>query len=127
MRALSVRQPWAWAIFHAGKDIENRSWKNQDTVGLIAIHVSGRTDALELLPPRTRHPTSEDLVSGAIIGVVDVVRVVENHRSKWFAGPLGWVLRNPRPINSPIRCNGRLGLWTLPPAVEGRLLRQIRR
>lgn len=26
--ALSVRQPWAWAIIHAGKDIENRSWQD---------------------------------------------------------------------------------------------------
>lgn len=25
--ALSVRQPWPWAILHAGKDIENRSWQ----------------------------------------------------------------------------------------------------
>ena len=25
--ALSVRQPWAWAIIHADKDIENRSWQ----------------------------------------------------------------------------------------------------
>ena len=24
--ALSIRAPWAWAIFHAGKDIENRTW-----------------------------------------------------------------------------------------------------
>ena len=24
-RAISVRQPWAWAIVHAGKDVENRS------------------------------------------------------------------------------------------------------
>lgn len=25
MKALSIRQPWAWAILHAGKRIENRS------------------------------------------------------------------------------------------------------
>lgn len=25
-RALTVRQPWTWAICHAGKDIENRTW-----------------------------------------------------------------------------------------------------
>ena len=25
MLALSIRQPWAWAIIHAGKDVENRS------------------------------------------------------------------------------------------------------
>ena len=27
MKALSIRQPWAWLILHAGKDIENRDWK----------------------------------------------------------------------------------------------------
>jgi len=26
MKALSVRQPWAWAIIYALKDIENRGW-----------------------------------------------------------------------------------------------------
>lgn len=25
MKAITVRQPWAWAIMHGGKDIENRS------------------------------------------------------------------------------------------------------
>lgn len=24
MRALSIRQPWAWRILHEGKDVENR-------------------------------------------------------------------------------------------------------
>ena len=24
MRVLTVRQPWAWAIIHGGKDVENR-------------------------------------------------------------------------------------------------------
>lgn len=35
--ALSIRQPWAWLILHAGKDIENRSWKREYT-GRILIH-----------------------------------------------------------------------------------------
>jgi hypothetical protein len=26
VKALSIRQPWPWMIFHAGKDIENRDW-----------------------------------------------------------------------------------------------------
>jgi len=42
--ALSVRQPWAWAIIHAGKDIENRSWHAVDRGtmrrGRIAIHAA---------------------------------------------------------------------------------------
>lgn len=24
--AISIRQPWAWLILNAGKDIENRDW-----------------------------------------------------------------------------------------------------
>jgi hypothetical protein len=27
--ALSIRQPWAWAILHAGKDVENRDWSDR--------------------------------------------------------------------------------------------------
>ena len=26
MKALSIRQPWIWAMFHLGKDVENRTW-----------------------------------------------------------------------------------------------------
>ena len=39
MRAISVRPPWAWAILHAGKDIENRTWKTK-LRGTIAVHAS---------------------------------------------------------------------------------------
>jgi len=28
VKALSIRQPWAWAIIHAGKEVENRDWKD---------------------------------------------------------------------------------------------------
>ena len=42
--ALSVRQPWAWAIIHAGKDVENRSWQAVNhglrRRGRIAIHAA---------------------------------------------------------------------------------------
>lgn len=29
LKALSIRQPWAWAILHAGKDVENRDWSER--------------------------------------------------------------------------------------------------
>ena len=40
MKALTVKQPWAWAIIHGGKDVENRSWMpNLGPRGMrIAIH-----------------------------------------------------------------------------------------
>jgi len=115
---LTVRQPWAWAIIHAGKDIENRSWTNKHATGTIAVHAGSGLDPLNRLPRGTKKPTANDLVHGAIIGVVDIVEVVEAHHSKWFSGPLGWVLRHPRPLPRPIPCGGRLGLWQLPSSVR---------
>jgi hypothetical protein len=29
MKALSIQQPWAWAIIHAGKRVENRTWSTR--------------------------------------------------------------------------------------------------
>ncbi len=128
-RALTVRQPWAWAIIHAGKNIENRGWTNKYVTGTIAIHAGGGRDRRHRLPRGTMRPSDEDLVRGAIIGVVDVVAVVKRHRSKWFSGPLGWVLRNPRPLGGPLKCSGRLGLWRLSRrlrrAVEAQLGRDV--
>lgn len=43
MRAITVRQPWAWAIARGGKDIENRSWGTSYR-GLLAIHAGVRWD-----------------------------------------------------------------------------------
>lgn len=41
MRALTVQQPWAWAIIHGGKDVENRTqlWSYR---GPLAIHAGQR-------------------------------------------------------------------------------------
>lgn len=41
MRALTIRQPWAWAIARGGKDVENRTWRTTYR-GLIAIHAGAR-------------------------------------------------------------------------------------
>lgn len=41
MRALSIRQPWAWAILHAGKRIENREWRYPPSYrGPLLIHAA---------------------------------------------------------------------------------------
>jgi len=104
MRALTVRQQWAWAIIHGGKDVENRSWTNRYATGVIAIHAGVGLDSFDFLPRGARRPQPEELKHGAIIGVVEVSGVVRNHRSKWFEkGSLGWVLKNPRPLPRPSR------------------------
>lgn len=119
--ALSVRQPWAWAIIHAGKDIENRSWQAVNhglkRRGVIAIHAAkGMTqgeyeDASDFI--RQVHgscPHPSQLERGGIIGTVEVVDVVTGSDSPWFVGPHGLVLASPKPCPF-IPCSGVLGYF----------------
>ena len=114
MKALSVKQPWAWAIIHGGKTIENRP-RRTHLRGKIAIHASAQPRREWEFPARARKPPpQEKWVLGAIIGFVDVVDCVHNHRSKWFQGPFGYLLANPRPLRAPVPCKGALGFWKIP-------------
>jgi hypothetical protein len=40
MRALTIRQPWAWLIVHGHKDLENRTWCTSYR-GPLLIHAAG--------------------------------------------------------------------------------------
>lgn len=111
MKALSIRQPWAWAILHGGKDVENRSWRTQHR-GSLLIHAGAREDpdargqllAIGLEVPDT-------LPLGGIVGVVDVVDCVRGHESPWaINGEWHWLLARPRVV--PFRAlPGRLKLF----------------
>jgi hypothetical protein len=121
--ALSVRQPWAWAIIH-GKDIENRSWsfngpphKDAKRLKSFAVHAAtGMTryeyeDASELITKILGHgPPAHELVRGAVIGAVELSGLVRERASPWFLGPLGLVLANPVAC-TPIRSSGQLGFF----------------
>lgn len=124
--ALSVRQPWAWAIIHAGKDIENRSWQAVNhglkTRRRIAIHAAkGLTrDEYEgtaefMASIGVDCPAACDLLRGGIIGSVDVIDVVTESESRWFFGPRGLVLGNPQPCEL-IPAIGALGYFIWEPA-----------
>lgn len=124
--ALSVRQPWAWAIIHAGKDIENRSWQAVNhglrQRGRIAIHAAkGMTreeyeDAAKFINGLGAScPLARDLLRGGIIGSVEVVDVVQESESPWFFGPRGLVFRDPQPCDF-IPAKGELGYFRWAPA-----------
>lgn len=124
LRALTVRQPWAWAILHAGKDIENRVWATQHR-GLLAIHAAARhargaDHELARILGVERLPV--ELPYGAIVGVVDVVACRRDSASPWAApGVWHWVLANPRPLPQPVPCRGRQQLWIPTPDVAARV------
>ena len=117
MKALSIRQPFAWLIANGFKDVENRSWPTHFR-GRFLIHAATKYGAVErsrtelvkhdhgiLIPP--------DLPLGGIVGEAELVDCVEGHPSPWFKGPYAFVIRNARPL--PFRAlPGRLSFFDVP-------------
>jgi len=137
MKAISIRQPWAWAILHAGKDIENRDWPTRFR-STVAVHAAkGMTGeewasavhyicdrtllTVHSLPDALRNP-----VRSAIVGLVDIVDCVTRSDSPWFQGEYGFVLANPRPLKTPIPCRGALNFWDVPASIVEQIKEQLR-
>lgn len=145
MKAISVRQPWAWALLLGGKDVENRS-RNilGGHRGMVALHAGQHlADAAAFervhdltggampqlgLPGR---PAATQL--GGIIGVLDIAGVhpassCHGRCSPW-ADPTGVHIRHhtdlARPLDRIVECPGSLGLFTLPEDIAAQVRRQL--
>ena len=120
-KAITLHQPHAFAIAHAGKDIENRKWAPPGSVigCRIAIHAGKVLDrnGLDELRDRGIMPTHDDLVRGAIVAVATLTGYVRESESPWFTGPIGWTLEDIVAID-PVPCRGFQGLWNLPPDIK---------
>ena len=132
--ALSVVQPFAWALVNGHKDVENRTKPPPRSLELpcwIAIHASrsaldeARHGPAAAIAARCSArgasvPPASELPRGAIVGAVRVVgcaphgdaRVggsawaIENHEC--------WLVDRARALSAPIACRGSLGLWRAP-------------
>lgn len=114
LKALTIRQPWAWAIFAAGKDIENRTWATQHR-GLLLIHAGAHIDRNGygwLLDRGIQAPDPATISRRCLLGTIEVLSMVAVHSSLWFEGPVGWVLGSPRLLNKPIPRPGAQGLFS---------------
>ena len=140
IRVLSLWAPWAWAILHAGKDIENRTRSFPRTfVGEFWLHAS--------LWPGTRKPLTRgkqeelieqfqvvqamsgkprevpkltlgelDAMRGKIVGRVTLTGYVEQSASLWFVpGSLGLQLTGPQALREPVSAVGAQGWWFASP------------
>ncbi len=121
MKALSIRQPWAWLVVNGWKNIENRerrfshrgpllihaaAWVTPADYEACRIFVDGICEDLAM-------PAFEDLERGGIVGEVVVLDCVERHPSPWFTGPYGLVLDEA--CHCPlIRWRGIPGLFDVP-------------
>jgi hypothetical protein len=128
MMALSIQQPWAWMILHAGKDIENRSWQTKIR-GRMLIHAAKQMSRINYAEAKNfaminvnfdlgmRVPDAYELSFGGIIGSVEITDCVTCSSSSWWMGPVGFVLRNPRPLPF-LPYKGRLGFFNVPEISE---------
>ena len=123
-RALTLRQPWAWAVAAGHKDVENRTWQTPHR-GWLAIHAGGEwadsgavalctqllDDAGVAIPPK------QHLIRSAIIAVVfveDCIAPDTPLQSPW-AQPhnFHWLLRGAVLLPTPVPCAGSREVWKL--------------
>ena len=110
MKALSIRQPWAWLIVNGYKNIENRSW-NTKFRGPVLIHASSRKPtvaevmlAREILRQTAgadaslRMPKPEHFELGGFVGMATITGTCERSSSPWFFGPVGYQLVDARKL-----------------------------
>lgn len=118
MKALSIRQPWAWLVVNGHKDIENRQWRTH-TRGRVFVHAGKGMTRDDYLAceiciadiTNVKLPAFEDLQRGGIVGTVEIIDCVDQDASSWFFGEYGWVLKDARPL--PFQpCKGALGFFT---------------
>jgi hypothetical protein len=121
MKVLTVKNPWAYLIFHEGKDVENRTYPTNFR-GELLIHASKRSmdfgNCLALMPRRfspgdiINLRARADRFNGCILGCVRLVDCVQNSRSEWAEkGLWHWKFEHPVCFEKPVEAKGQLGLW----------------
>jgi hypothetical protein len=116
MKAISVKQPWAWALFH-GKPVENRTWET-DYRGELLIHASKQWDKKGFLWLRdNKYMVDSHVISfhiGCIIGKVTMTDCVISHPSPFFFGPYGHIYKDSIEFKTPIPFKGKLKFFDVP-------------
>lgn len=153
MKALTLWQPWAWAVGHGLCLVINRdsspNWRQLRPGEDLAIHAGQHEPAREDLwtvrdaarklgrdaevPSLRSHELGPDFGRGRIVAVVRLEGVVESRDElpeelrPWFVGRYGWRVGNVRQLNlgSAPKCRGEQGLWELPGEVEKLVERQL--
>lgn len=134
MKALTVRQPWAWCIAAGYKDVENRA-RGLSHRGDIAIHAGAGWSPEGENDRRVAYAMaglvlSHQLTKGAIVAVASLVDSHVPHPgccpdTDWadteYAGKqvgAHLVLRDVRRLWKPVPGKGALGIWRVPEDVE---------
>lgn len=119
MQAISVRQPWAWAIARGHRPVSNQTLPT-DHRGPVLLHASMRVDLGSCDSPLIRaagwDPADPLATLGAVIAVAELFGVCDGGSScgcgPWAdADAWHWQLTEVRPLPRPVVALGRPGLW----------------
>lgn len=113
MKALTVKQPWAGAITHQTKRVENRTWKApaKHHGTRILIHAGTKPDKWAIV-----YGPHLD-VYGAIVAVAHLTGCHWSDDGR-CCGPWGeehiyhWALADVVALPQPVPAKGALGFWT---------------
>jgi hypothetical protein len=137
VKALSVKNPWAYWIIYGSpvfglKDVENRKYRTNYR-GRLIIHASKNLDVG--IPSREERKINGgkeidwNELNGRILGSVEVVNCIRDSKSRWAeTGMWHWVFRDPIIFEHPPLVSGSLGLWNYEPTAAQwyELMRQVR-
>lgn len=132
MRALTLLQPWAYAICAKGKDVENRTWKGTLRVGEdFAIHAGLGWD-FSTVGGQLARLKRDEIPRGAVVAVARfggswLIREYPYPMSPWATGPVVWKLEDVRVLETPVPCKGRQRLWYVSAHVEAEIRAQLAR
>lgn len=152
MYALTVWQPWAWAIGAGIKLVENRNWlpswrlvKEGDDIAIHgSVHAPTRDDMAAVraaarhgghtAPDSSGHELGLAYGRGRIVAVATFIGVARaagdlpEDQRPWWVGPYGWRLANVRQLElgTAPKLVGQQGLWALPVGVEEGLRQRFR-
>jgi hypothetical protein len=136
MRALTVRQPWAWAIAQGIKTVENRTWTTKYR-GLLAIHAGMNFDAAGARSPLVQRAwaarphrggqvprlsaDAPGIERGTFVAVAQLVGVHEasggccqpwgEHPAEGGLPVYHWQLTGVVALPGLVPADGRQGLW----------------
>lgn len=131
--AITLHRPYPWAIFHAGKNYENRGYPLPEKYldQWVAIHAGQRYNQL----------AADDIERGGYgtplnphddpTGIIGLVRFdasfhwVDKVQAVWFTGPWGWHITDRLLLAEPIPILGKQGFWKVPPGAASFLREKI--
>jgi len=122
MKAITIYQPYAYAIVAGLKRYETRP-RRTNIRGRVAVHAAKGGPRFVTAALDSALPESMKLDYGAVIGMVEIVDCVpveevmhtlterEQVLGDYSPGRFAWVLQNPVMFDTPIPARGKQGWW----------------